>query len=264
MLMQLLFLVDVVSAASAAAISAAVCRRTVDANAVDELSSDLASRELWDDVRRVNELRDDSVSHEWLWAIGRDAPGELPADEFITAVRLRLGADHADESVPCRSCRGAFLCPRAYHDLCCACGPSTMGHNEVRDVLLEYTWLADDIAEPEVRGLIAGAPGSRPADILTTAFSMNMGTALDVGIASPLAVASGKDCTETMRKRKKAKYAPFRTELVDVHVAHRPLIWSCYGRTYGRVTSALLWRRNARVVHACLQQPAPLGWAAVR
>ena len=268
--------------------------RIVDANAVDEVSSDLTSRELWDDVRRVNELRDDSVSHEWLWAIGRDAPGELPADEFITAVRLRLGADHADESVPCRSCGRAFLCPKAYHALCCACGPSTRGHNEVRDVLLDYTRLADATAEPEVLGLIASAPGSRPADILTTALSMNQGTALDVGIASPHAVASGKDCTETMRKRKEAKYAPFRTELVDAHVVYRPLIWSCYGREHPDTTAVLhalcrraarrqgladhlpllarvraavgiaLARRNARMVHACLRQPAPLGWAAVR
>ena len=132
--------------------------RIVDANAMDEVSSDITSRELWDDVRRVNELRDNSVSHEWLWAIGRDAPGELPADEFITAVRLRLGADHADESVPCRSCGRALLCPKAYHALCCACGPSTRGHNEVRDVLLDYTMLADATAEPKVRGLIASKP----------------------------------------------------------------------------------------------------------
>ena len=38
--------------------------RIVDANAMDEVSNDLTSRELWDDVRRVNELRDDPVSHE--------------------------------------------------------------------------------------------------------------------------------------------------------------------------------------------------------
>ena len=60
--------------------------RILGANAMDEVSNDLTSGELWDDVRRVNELRDDSVSHEWFWAIGRDAPGELPADEFIAAV----------------------------------------------------------------------------------------------------------------------------------------------------------------------------------
>ena len=118
---------------------------------------------------------------------------------------------------------------------------------------------------------------------------MNQGTALDVGIASPHAVASGKDCTETMRKRKEAKYAPFRTELVDAHVVYRPLIWSCYGREHPDTTAVLhalcrraarrqgladhlpplarvraavgiaLARRNARMVHACLRQPAPLG-----
>jgi hypothetical protein len=268
--------------------------RIVDANAMDEVSSELTSRQLWSDVRRVNELRDDSVSHEWLWAIGRDAPGELPADEFITAVRLRLGADHADEAMPCRSCGRAFLCPKAYHALCCASGPSTKGHNEVRDVLLDCTKLADATAEPEVLGLIASAPGSRPADILTTALSMSQGTALDVGIASPDAAGAGKDCTESMRKRKVSKYEPYRAELEDAHVVYRPLIWSCYGREHpdtsavlhalcrraarrqgladhlpllARVRAAVgiaLARRSARMVHACLRQPAPLGWAAMR
>ena len=125
---------------------------------------------------------------------------------------------------------------------------------------------------------------------------MNQSTALDVGIASPYAVASGESCTETIRKRKRkeAKYAPFRTELVDAHVVHRPLSWSCYGREHPDTTAVLhalcrraarrqgladhlrllarVWavvgialaRHNARMVHACLRQPAPLGWASVR
>ena len=164
----------------------------------------------------------------------------------------------------------------------------------MRDLFLDYTRLADATAEPEVLGLIASAPSSRPADVFTAALSMNQGTALDVGIAFPRAVASGKDCTETVRKRKEAKYAPFRTELVDARVVYRSLIWSCYGREHpdtiavlhvlcrraarrqgladhlrllARVRAAVriaLARRTARMVHACLRQPVPLGWAAVR
>ena len=97
-----------------------------------------------------------------------------------------------------------------------------------------------------------------------------------------------------MRRRKEAKYAPFRTEPVDAHVVYRPLTWSCYGREHPDTTAVLhgvcrraarrqilsdhvrllarvraavgiaLAHRNARMVHACLRQPALLGWAAVR
>ena len=131
--------------------------------------------------------------------------------------------------------------------MCCAYGPSIRGPKEVCEILLGDTRLADATAELEVLGLIASAPGSRPADILTAALSMNQGTALDVGIASPHVGASGKGCTETMRKWKEKQYAPFRAELVGAHVVHRPVIWSCYGRGHPDTTAVFhaLCRRAA-------------------
>ena len=134
-------------------------------------------------------------------------------------------------------------------------------------------------------GLIASAPGLRPADILTSALAVDRDTALDVGVAAPDASGAGDDCTESMRKRKHAKYAPFAQDLAAAGVVYRPLVWSCFGREHAETTTALvtiarrvarrqgladhrpvlnrihaavgvaLARRCARMVHSCLRQP---------
>ena len=50
--------------------------------------------------------------------------------------------------------------------LCCACGPSTMGQNEVRDMLLDYTRLADATAEPK-RSLASSLVPRAPARLMS-------------------------------------------------------------------------------------------------
>ena len=257
----------------------------VDAQSVDELHDGFVRRRDWTDVRRLRELRDHICSHEWLWAVGPQAGSNLDPAEYVTAVRLRLGANHCDEPLPCRSCGRALLEPNAAHALCCACGPSTKGHNDVRDVVLDFARLADATAEPEVLGLIASAPGLRPADVLTSALALDRDTALDIGVAAPDAAGAGDDCTESMRRRKQAKYAPYSDDLSVAGVVYRPLVWSCYGREHADTTATLtamarriarrrgladhkpvlsrmraavgvaLARRSARMVHACLRRP---------
>ena len=98
-----------------------------------------------------------------------------------------------------------LLDPCCRHALLCAPGESTRGHNEVRDCLLDFARLADSTSEPEVLGLIASAPGLRPADVLTKALGESQSTALDVGVAAPGAHGAGDDCTESMRRTKVAK-----------------------------------------------------------
>lgn len=259
--------------------------RIIDAHLLDSLAADLRSSERWTDIRRIRELRDDSVSHDWLWAIGPGPGGSFHPAEYATAVRCRLGAHHAEEPLPCQSCGRAVLDPAASHALCCAPGPCTQGHKDVRDTFLDYTRLADATAEPEVLGLIASAPGLRPADVLTSALAMGLDTALDVGVASPEASGAGKDCAESMRKRKHRTYAAFEAELDEARVMYKPLVWSCFGREHAETTAVLttlarraarrqglsdhgpllakaraaigvaLARRCARMVHACLRRP---------
>ena len=157
----------------------------------------------------------------------------------------------------------------------------------MRDSVFDFTRLAHATAEPEVLGLIASAPGARPADVLTSALAADKDTALDVGIASPDAAGAGPDCTESMRSRKLAKYLEYQGELDAARVVYRPITWSCYGREHPDTTAVLLAvarrtarrqgladplpvlrrmrasigvalaRRAARMVHACLRDPGP-------
>ena len=97
-------------------------------------------------------------------------------------------------------------------------------------------------------GLIASAPGLRPADVLTAALGGSQLSALNVGVACPDAQCAGEDCTESMRRTKVSKYAQFFGEFNELHILYRPLIWSCYGREHSDTSAALiaLARRAAR------------------
>ena len=137
-----------------------------------------------------------------------------------------------------------------------------------------------------VLGLLLAAPGLRPADVLTNAASEGLRTALDIGVASPDAQHAGDDCTETMRRRKVGKYAPFLPDPEAEGLVYRPLVWSCYGREHPDTSAVLerlarraarrgapgswrlvlrrlragvgaaLARRAAAMLHACFQAPA--------
>ena len=109
--------------------------------------------------------------------------GGLRSQEFTSAVFARLGTAHFDEPQLCQSCGRQVLDTQCKHALCCAPGPSTEGHNDVRDSVLDFARLSDSTAEPEVLGLVASAPGLRPADVLTSVLGGAQHlTALDVGV----------------------------------------------------------------------------------
>ncbi len=213
--------------------------RLSDRSAMETLLGELDGAGRSEDVLRIKELQDESVSHEWLWSMGAPPTAGLEADLFVTAVRLRLGASHAAEPQLCQQC-GAVLAPTAYHASCCAPGASTEGHNDVRDALLDLAKVADATSEPEVLGLFASAPDLRPADVLTSALGGNLSHALDVGIAAPLAANAGPDCTESMRKRKVRRYARWQGELEEQRITYRPLIWSAWGREHPDTSSVLV------------------------
>jgi len=199
------------------------------------------------DTRRLEELADETVSSEWLWALDPAQPESVEADAYVAAVRLRLGAGFAAEPLQCRVCRGT-LDPGAVHATCCAPGESTRGHNGVRDCVFDLARLADATAEKEVLGLLDTAPGLRPADVLTSAVSPGLVSALDVGVAAVEACNAGADCTEAMRVRKRETYAKYLDALEAEGVEYKPLVWSCWGREHPDTTAVLtgLARRAAR------------------
>ena len=154
----------------------------------------------------------------------------LQPAEFADALLLRLGADLVGERCPCARC-GQELDTRCRHALRCAPGPSTQGHNRVRDVLLGLASLGDSGSATEVRGLIGSAPQLRPADLLTAA-AFGKVMAFDVGIANPGSRTAGDDACSSMAERKMSDYAPFLAELESDGVQYMPVVWSSWGRAH--------------------------------
>jgi hypothetical protein len=236
----------------------------------------------WAEERRIQEISHPECSHDWLWAVDPHKGPTLSQQEYVTAVRLRLGAGGLEEPALCGNCGEALLDTAAAHALCCARGPSTKGHYKVRDEVLALARTSDSSAETEPEGLIASQPTLRPADILSSTAISGCLAALDVGIAAPEASGAGADCTASMHRVKVARYAPYSTELERENVKYQPLVWSAFGRPHPQTTLVLarlgnkgasrqglpssaqilrranarigleIWRRAARMVMACL------------
>jgi hypothetical protein len=222
--------------------------RVIDAERADAYSR-LADADGRDhDARRVRDLSDGSINHEWLASLAPSSRHTLEPDVYVDAVRLRLGAAEA-ATAGCRVCGRPFVVDAA-HALCCAPGAATRGHNETRDCLLGLARDGDPQAVAEALGLLPAAPDSRPADVLTNAAGGTGLVALDVGIASldsQLAVAHG-DALEAMRLRKCRHYAAHDEDMREAGLAYEPLSWSCWGREHENTTKTLvaLSRRAAR------------------
>ena len=172
------------------------------------------------------------------------------------------------------------------HGLLCAKGESVRGHNCVRDELHTMSKAVDPNSETEPEGLIPSRPLLRPADVLTGAFHGGRLAAVDVGIICPSACGAGLDCVATMHDRKAQRMNQFAEELEAGAVEYAPFAISCWGRLHdnskqmlrnlakqiarrqGRSNeqpiyrrllariNAVVWRRAARMVNACLPKEA--------
>ena len=222
---------------------------------------------------------DAATDHSWLWALAAADGSIVPSDEFITAVRLRLGAPVIDVPTECARC-GGTLDVECRQALRCAPGPATRGHNRVRDTLLGLANLGDGNSSTEERGLVPSAPTLRPADLLTEA-AFGRCVAFDVVVASPAAEGAGDDACASAVRRKLASYGPHLEELAREGIEYRPLAWTCWGRPHPDACAAIrsmaqsaarrqsgvcatdlerrsrsaisiqLWRRAAKMVAAC-------------
>ena len=222
--------------------------QVLDAEKVDRLSEHLLESHLWSAARRIRELRDPGANHDWLWGLHRAHGNCMPQEEYLAAVRLRVGAHFTEEPVVCGACGKAVMDRCGAHALCCASAESTVGHYKVRDSVHELVALADPSAETEVEGLIPSRPYRRPADFLTSAARPGSLAALDIGVKAPDAVGAGDDCVEAMRRAKMAEYAAELPELEEQGVYYRPLIFSAYGRPHPDATAIMttIAKRAAR------------------
>jgi len=206
--------------------------RLVDEERADRLATRLAQQQRWTDMRRIRELRDPSVSHDWLWALNPAHGATVPPDEFATCVRVRLGAFLTEEPAICTRCGECIADRTASHALCCALPEATKGHYAVRDSLLHLVHLADPSASTEVPELISDAPALRPADIYSTAALPGGQAALDVGVCSPDAANAGDDCCAAMWERKRHHYAAHLEGMQRIGLRYVPIVFSCYGRLH--------------------------------
>ena len=235
----------------------------------------------WDTEQRLFDLSDAKSSHEWLWNVAPHKGKTMSNAEYSMALRLRLGCAGPDKPLACSSCDGGILERSGRHALLCAKGPSTRGHNAVRDEIFGMAKSVDGNAETEPMGLIPSRPALRPADILTSASGLiGRLAALDGGIISPAAAGAGTECTETMRQRKCRRMEPYMAELEAQDISYRPITFSCFVRPHPdafKVVQALakrvarrrggephieerrlmaritheIWRRAARMVLQC-------------
>ena len=238
-------------------------------------------------MRRVQEVSDPEINHEWLWQSAPDVGPAFTPVEYVTAVRLRLGAAGPDEPAICGRCGVSMLDASAFHALCCA--NAVVGHNDVRNELHVAARSCDPSAEIEPLGLIPSHPTLRPADVFTSAALPGRLAALDVGVTSPDAAGAGADCTVSMVATKQSNYSAHKAELEREGIEYLPVVWSAYGRphpdasrvllTLARTTArrrgeasfrglarrwaaritAAIWRRRANMVLACWPVSGPPG-----
>ena len=203
-----------------------------DSEAVEHCLARMDVPELQDRRRRLLELRDPSVSHDWLWRLSPAHGPVVPSGEFQLGLRIRLGAPCTDPATECARC-GVPLGAANSHAFCCAQREATRGHYAVRDEVLVLAHLADPSAAAETAGLIPSAPALRPADILTSAALPGRLAALDIGVTSPDAAGAGDDCCDAMQRRKRKQYQRHLHELEVVQdTAYRPMVWSAFGRAH--------------------------------
>jgi len=252
----------------------------VDKCVIEGLSQELLVAGQLPDERRIREVADAGCNHEWLWSLSPHHGPTLQDDEFVEAVRIRLGSGGPIEPVPCRLC-GGVLDGAGSHASCCATGEATRGHNAVRKHVHHLARSADPTAEEEPLGLIPSHPTLRPADVFTSAAHPGRLSALDVGVTSPEAIGAGSDCTESMRLRKLGDYGSHLAALERQNILYQPIVWSAYGRPNAATTAVLqamarqaarrrglasakvlqrraeaaisveIWRRAARMVFSC-------------
>ena len=204
--------------------------RILDTDVVEQLSDQFEREERLGHKLRLDELRAASQCHDWLWALGPWRQKALPEDEYVIAVRLRLGAGLFDEDVTCGYCHTNVLDRFGHHALWCAGSCATRGHTNIKDEVLGLALQADPAAEAEPAGLIPERPGLRPADVLCAATTRGQMSALDVGVTMPSPADGAADATERYKQLKLNKYRRFLETMRAQGIAYVPIIWSSWGR----------------------------------
>ena len=203
--------------------------RWKDITRLRSLRETLRAQGAWEQLQRLEELRDKGVSHSWLWHLDSRTGSVLSEEDYIINVQRRLGAVMVGEDTTCRRC-GQHLDTRVEHSENCAHDQATRGHYACVNAVLGGLRCADCAACTEPRGLTTD--GSRPADILTDAVAPGMLAAVDICVASINSSAAGTDAAAAAYKRKMRRYASQIEHLRKGGIQYRPMIWTAEGRPH--------------------------------
>jgi len=225
--------------------------------------------------RRLADLSSSLSHHDWLWSINPAHGPVLRPDDYLTALRLRLGVPVASFSGSrhCAECNGMFTAADiGNHALLCARGKRTVGHNLIRDHLADFARHSDSSTSTEVGWATASelarsnpiANRMRPADILTRASALGgVGpAAIDVGVTTPHTLDAinnpNHDPLADYHSRKIIKYNSI-IPLTDW--SYHPFVISAFGRAHPSASSIIdrLARGAARSFG--VRQPALLSSA---
>jgi hypothetical protein len=189
---------------------------------------------------RLQDLADRSTSHDWIWAINPAHGPILSPNEYITAVRLRLGLPVATYlgDRPCAECGEPFAAAHiGLHALLCAKGRRILRHNRLRDHLHTLARASDPASRLEAA--LVDSPdveNRRPADLFLSASPFGSGAsgpvAVDVGIVAPhnrAALACSSDPLDGYAKRKDRKSS---ADCAVVGWSFYPFLVSSYGRAH--------------------------------
>ncbi len=214
---------------------------------------------------RFEDLANRDTCHDWIWAINPAHGRVLSPNDYISAVRLRLGVPVSNfiGSRACAECShpvtSATLGP---HALLCGRGVRIVGHNHLRDHLLTLARASDPSARLEVALAAAAAnpDNRRPADILLSASPLGGGAAgplaVDVGITAPhnqYAISSDRDPTDEHYRR---KVADSKKLCADSGWGFLPFIVSAYGRPHPDA-KALVHKLCVRAAREYVVEPVP-------
>lgn len=198
---------------------------------------------------RLIDLANRETKHGWLEAVNRAQGPVLLPQQYITAVRLRLGlaVTKYAGSAECAECgREKEDHEIGNHALCCAKGRSVQGHNKIRDILADLARVSDGGTSTEEGERVIGQDGReqrlRPADVLTNAspFGGVGSAALDIGICCPhTAAAIARRGGDVLEEYKETKMRKNDAAAKQLGWTYKPMTISCYGRPHSDTVRAV-------------------------
>jgi hypothetical protein len=123
-----------------------VLQRHVDTHKKNELLEQHREAQQQDSLDRINNLSHPETDHDWLWALNRNRSPVVDAEEYVEAVRARLGCAGLADRMPCGRCGAVFSIGNGSHASCCSLAEATRGHHCISRFVFDQVKTCDPAA----------------------------------------------------------------------------------------------------------------------